>query len=63
MYQLYPRELADLQCTSNYLMQHIELHNSSYVREFILSITLKLLAGTKPTYKVQLRSLPKILLH
>ena len=41
----------------------IELYNSSDVKEVLFSTTLELLAGTDPTFQVQLRSLPGIFLH
>ena len=41
----------------------IDLHNSSDVKEFLLSITLELLAGTDPTCQVKLFLLPRFLLH
>ena len=41
----------------------IELHNSLYVKEVLFYTALEVLAGTKPDFRVQLRSLPDILLH
>ena len=41
----------------------IDIHNRSDVKEVLFFTKLDLLVGTDPTCQVQLRSIPKILLH